>query len=184
MAAKATTKAPIRKHDFAGFVLDETTGKALRYAQILMYAKDHYPGEFIPKAVLYRVANRCAKTPAKDSSVLHGLSAVLARTKKLLTQEPYGELMMQENGCYRLATDYEERLTIVLPKAAQDYARQTDRFARVVELQDASRVPNRPDLEVHKDQLSKLKVLVHKVRSSAFQNALAVPALPPRREET
>lgn len=176
------TKAPPTKIDFAGFVLDETTGKALRYAQILLFAKEHYPGVFIPKGVLYKVANRCAKAPPKDSTTLKGLSAILARTKKLLTEDSYGELMMQENGCYRLAADYEERLTIVMPKAAESYARQTERFARVIDLQDASRVPNRPELEGLKQQLDKLKALAHRVRSSAFQSALVVPALPPHEE--
>jgi hypothetical protein len=177
-----SSKAAPMKIDFAGFVLDETTGKALRYAQILLFAKQHYPGVFIPKNVLYKVANRCAKAPSMDSSVLKGLSAILARTKKLLTEDAYGELLMQEKGCYRLAADYEERLTKVLPKAAEDYARQTERFARIVDLQDASRVPNRPELEEHKRQLEKMQTLTHRLRSSAFQSALAVPALPAHEE--
>lgn len=180
-SARSAKAAPL-KIDFAGFVLDETTGKALRYAQILLFAKEHYPGAFIPKNVLYKVANRCAKAPSMDSSVLKGLSAILARTKKLLTEDEYGELLMQEKGCYRLAADYEERLTKVLPKAAEDYARQTERFARVIDLQDASRVPNRPELEAAKQQLDKLKGLANRVRSSAFQSALAVPALPAHKE--
>ncbi len=180
---KKASRPTSRKLDFAEFVLDETTGMSLRYAQILLFAKTHYPGEFIPKAVLFRVANRRAKTPTKDSPDLKGMSAILARTKKLLTQDPYGELLMQEVGCYRLAVSYEERLVDVLPKAAQNYERQTERFARVVDLQDVSRVLNRPELEPFKEHFSKLRVLVHKVRSTTFQSALQIPKLPAHKDE-
>lgn len=185
MPKKATVPkmTTLPKNAFADFVLDETTGLNRRYADILLYAKDHYPGVFIHKAILYKVANRRAKAPKEDSKELRGVAGVMSRTKKLLAEQPYCELVMQEAGGYRLAVNYEERLVDVLPKAVRHYEIQTERFARVVELQDASKVPDRPELEPYKDQLHKLQILVHKVRSTAFQSALALPVLPPRKAE-
>ena len=169
------------KLDFSGFVLDETMGMALRYAQILLFAKDKYPGTFIPKGVIYRVATRRAKTPAQDSNVLRSMSGTMSRAKKLLAEKPYEELVIQEAGGYCLAATYEDRIE-TLPAAARRYELQTERFARIVELQDASKVPNRPELEPLKEQLKKLNGLVSKVRSSSFQNALMVPTLPEPKE--
>ena len=120
------------KLDFSGFVLDETMGMALRYAQILLFAKDRYPGTFIPKTLIYKMAHRCTDLPAKDSRVVRNMSSTMSRVARLLAEKLYGELVICADGCYRLAVTYEERITKALSKAVQHYKIQTERFVHTI----------------------------------------------------
>lgn len=164
---------------FATFVLDEAASMPRRYAEILRYAKEHYPNDFIPKTILYKVANKRASAPPANGREVKNMSASLTRTKAILSEE-FKEAMLSGSGGYRLAVDDEDRLRNAVPPARSRFERAGQVLDKVASLVDVSKVKSTPELDVLKRDFRQLtQAVLKQIRDPNFQAALALPEYRP-----